>query len=68
LGAQGVPRTNVYQHVYKEAKREAAGKMDALLAAAVEARRAVATKPWRKIRSVFVELMEPPAGIEPATC
>jgi len=59
LGAQSVPleviaeivghsdvrlTQNVYQHVYDDAKREAAGKMDALLIAASAAEKPVATK------------------------
>jgi integrase len=59
LGAQGVPlkviseivghsdvrlTQNVYQHVYQEAKREAAGIMDALLAGPTDFQNPVATK------------------------
>ena len=61
LGAQGVPlkviaeivghsdvclTQDVYQHVYQEAKKEAAAKMDALLhGVATESENLIATKP-----------------------
>ena len=88
LGAQEVPAKviaeilghsdirltqNVYQHVYKEAKLDAAAKMDKLLAGE-PAKGVVATNvatkmpPVNRISLQTTDSLEPPAGIEPATC
>jgi integrase len=62
---------NVYQHVYGEAKRAAAATMEAQLtglANTPESRVATKSVPEGLIRTYLVDSMEPPAGIEPATC
>jgi hypothetical protein len=58
---------NTYGHVFLSIQREAASKMDEILSR-VDVRVAVKRDWSRSSRTEVTDSMEPPAGIEPATC